>query len=89
MTDQTLLIGIIVLVLLVLVFSRRETKSSSTHTHQIDLDDLDISENPPERRGRRHNGRMPGLLLAPYRLYGPAFLTLGLVTLLVASLLAR
>ena len=104
MINQTLiLIGIVVLVLLVLAFSRRGAKKSSdTRTYRIDLDDLDISDEPPQRyvvpdgkdrdyfrSGHRHNGRIPKLLLAPYRLYGPAFIVFGLVTTAVASLLGR
>ena len=37
----------------------------------------------------RHNGKMPILLLAPFRLYMPMIFTLSMLTILTASLLAR
>lgn len=37
----------------------------------------------------RTNGRMPALLLSPYRAYGSVFLSLGILIVLIISMLLR
>lgn len=86
MTEGMMIIGVVVVVVvvavtLVAVLLKSLGGGGKKSRFNSDGDDYFHSSH-------RHNGKMPDLLLAPYRLYGTAFVALGLVALLVASLLA-
>lgn len=36
----------------------------------------------------KHNGKMPDLLLAPHRVYGPAILWIGILTIVIIRIFA-
>ncbi len=63
---------------------------------EIDPDELEISDDPPQRFGEegpssahRTNGKMPQLLLAPLGFYGSIVFVLVIITFLTATLIAR
>jgi hypothetical protein len=82
MTNGMAIIGIVAVVIFIAILLIFWGGGGKKSRYDSDGDDYFHSSH-------RHNGKMPNLLLAPYRLFGPALFGVGLIIFLITSLLTE